>query len=72
ENVSDPYKVLGIDSDCSFSEIKLAYRRLCKSFHPDKLVTFGLHQELLDFATKRQQEINIAYQQLSADSFKTR
>ncbi|MDP2904412.1 MAG: DnaJ domain-containing protein [Methylovulum sp.] len=63
-NESDPYKVLGVDNDCDFSKIQHAYRRLCRSFHPDKLVSFGLHQELLDFANKRQQEINIAYQQL--------
>jgi len=38
--------------------------RLCRSFHEDKLSHLGLHQELLDFATKRQKEINVAYQQL--------
>ncbi|TXT65314.1 MAG: hypothetical protein BAJALOKI3v1_110016 [Promethearchaeota archaeon] len=31
----DDYKVLGINEDASEEEIKLAYRRLAKKYHPD-------------------------------------
>ncbi|MFX0057413.1 MAG: DnaJ domain-containing protein [Candidatus Hodarchaeota archaeon] len=31
----DYYKILGIERDASEEEIKLAYRRLAKKYHPD-------------------------------------
>lgn len=32
----NPYEILGIDKSASKSEIKRAYRRLAKKYHPDK------------------------------------
>ena len=32
---SDPYKVLGIDSGASDEEVKKAYRKLSRRYHPD-------------------------------------
>ena len=63
----DPYIVLGVNRGCGFAEVRGAYGRLCRSFHEDKLSHLDLHQDLLDFATKKQKEINVAYQQLKDD-----
>jgi len=34
-----PYKILGVKSTSSLEEIKLAYRKLSKLYHPDNLKT---------------------------------
>ena len=55
--VSDPYKVLGVSPDASDEEIKRAYRRLAKQYHPDRNPGDPV-------AAKKMQEINAAYEQI--------
>lgn len=56
--ISDPYKVLGVSPDASDDEIKQAYRRLAKKYHPD--MNPGNEEE----AAKKMNEINAAYDQI--------
>ncbi|MFX0071558.1 MAG: DnaJ domain-containing protein, partial [Candidatus Hermodarchaeota archaeon] len=35
QNKRDYYEVLGVDKDATEDQIKLAYRRLAKKYHPD-------------------------------------
>ena len=55
--MSDPYKVLGVSPDASDDEIKQAYRRLAKKYHPD--INPGDEE-----AARKMQEINAAYEQI--------
>ena len=55
--IDDPYKVLGVSPDASDDEIKQAYRRLAKQYHPDR--NPGNAE-----AAKKMQQINAAYEQI--------
>ena len=55
--IDDPYKVLGVDRNASDDEIKQAYRRLAKQYHPDRNPGDAA-------AAKKMQQINAAYEQI--------
>ena len=55
--IDDPYKVLGVSRDASDDEIKRAYRRLAKQYHPDLNPGDPV-------AARKMQEINAAYEQI--------
>ena len=55
--IDDPYKVLGVDRNASDDEIKRAYRRLAKKYHPD--LNPGDKA-----AAQKMQEVNAAYEQI--------
>lgn len=55
--IDDPYKVLGLSPDASDEEVKRAYRRLAKKYHPD--LNPG-DQE----AARKMQQVNAAYEQI--------
>ena len=58
--MSDPYKVLGISSSASDDEVKDAYRKLARKYHPDNYV----NNPLSDLATEKMKEINEAYDEV--------
>ena len=55
--IDDPYKVLGLSPDASDEDVKRAYRRLAKKYHPD--LNPGDKE-----AARRMQEVNAAYEQI--------
>ena len=65
-SLSDAYKLLGISSSASDQEVKKAYRRQMNQHHPDKLVSKGLPQEMMDIANQKAQDIKTAYEMIKA------
>ena len=61
-NLTDAYKLLGISSSTTDQEVKKAYRRQMNQHHPDKLVSKGLPQEMMDIANQKTQDIKAAYE----------
>ena len=66
QSISQSYAALGLKADASTQEIKRAYRKLVGQYHPDKLVSRGLPDEMMDIAKKRVREINAAYDEIKA------
>ena len=60
--LTDAYGVLGLQKNCSDKELKRTYRRLMSQHHPDKLVSKGLPDEMLQLAKEKTQEIKSAYE----------
>ena len=61
--MNDPYKVLGVSPSASDDEIKQAYRKLAKQYHPDKYVD----NPLSELAGEKMKEINEAYDRIIND-----
>ena len=60
--MKDPYEVLGVSRNATPEEIKKAYRRLAKKYHPDSYV----NNPLADLAAEKFKEVTEAYEQISS------
>lgn len=61
QRLQQAYGVLGVDEQASMQDIKRAYRKLMSQHHPDKLVSKGLPQQMIEVAKQKTQEIQSAY-----------
>ncbi len=59
--MKNPYEVLGVPKNATQEEIKTAYRKLAKQYHPDNYVG----NPLADLAAEKFKEINEAYDALT-------
>ena len=62
--MADPYATLGVPRTATASQVRDAYRRLAKQFHPD--------QNRDAQATERMQRINAAFETLSSPAARAR
>jgi len=58
----DPYEVLGLSPSASDSDVKSAYRRLVKKYHPDALQ--GMGEDVVKEAEASFRQIQAAYEEL--------
>ena len=59
--LKDAYGVLGLSEEAPDDDVKKSYRRLMTQYHPDKLVSKGLPEEMMQFATEKTRDIKAAY-----------
>ena len=57
----NPYKVLGVNEGASQEEIRAAYLKLVKKYHPDKYID----SDLKELANEKLVEVNEAYEMLT-------
>jgi curved DNA-binding protein CbpA len=60
----DPHTVLGVPSAASIEDIKAAWHRLSKVYHPDRYQAADLPPEVRDYLAAMARRINAAYSAL--------
>ncbi|MFQ3305098.1 MAG: DnaJ like chaperone protein [Polaribacter sp.] len=65
DEADNAYKILEITKDASTDDVKKAYRRMVKKYHPDKLQ--GLGEEHLKGANEKFQSIQEAYDRVKKE-----
>ena len=61
--MKDPYQILGVPETATDEEVKKAYLKLARKYHPD-----NYHDNpLADLAQERMKEINAAYEQVTKE-----
>ena len=66
-NSDQAYAALGLDADADDDEVKSAYRQLVQEYHPDRIVSKGMPEEFVEYATKRFQEIQDAWETIKKE-----
>jgi DnaJ like chaperone protein len=59
---TDPWRVLGIERNAPFPEVRSQYRKMVAENHPDRLIARGVPEEFLAIANNRLAAINTAYE----------
>ena len=67
----DPYTILGLRKGASLDEVRSAWHRLSKAYHPDRYASAELPAEVSEYLGSMVRRINAAYSALEA-SFASR
>ena len=58
------YNSLGIAASATDDEVKKAYRRKMNKHHPDKLISRGVPESMVDIAEAKTHEVRMAYERI--------
>jgi len=61
-NVDNDYKILEISHDATDDEVKKAYRKMAKKYHPDKLQ--GVSDDIIKMAEEKFNKVKQAYERI--------
>ena len=64
QTLAQAYASLGLTTEATAQQVKRAYRKLVSQYHPDKLMSQGLPDEVMEMAKRRVREINTAYDKI--------
>lgn len=64
---SNPYEILDVEHNASNEDIRAAYIKIIKEFHPDRLASKGLPEEFRKLGAKKTTEANVAYDQIKKE-----
>jgi hypothetical protein len=62
----DPYAILGVSSESSRDDVRDAYLKLAKLYHPDRYATADLPREVRDYLAVMVRRINAAHDSVQA------
>jgi hypothetical protein len=60
----DPYATLKIGRNAQVEEIKQAYHRMARMYHPDRISSYDLPEEMKEYARAMLVRVNLAFEQL--------
>jgi DnaJ-domain-containing protein 1 len=60
----DAHAVLGVGREAPPEEIRQAYHRMARLYHPDRIASYDLPEEIKDYARAMLVRINLAFEQL--------
>ncbi|MCP4571789.1 MAG: DnaJ domain-containing protein [bacterium] len=63
-NLDTAYAVLGVPASATDTEVKKAYRKLAKEYHPDILASKGMSEDFNKFAEEKMKAINAAWSEV--------
>ena len=58
----DPHTILGVPSTASIDEVKAAWHRLSKRYHPDRFSNVVLPEEVAEYLSVMARRVNAAFQ----------
>jgi DnaJ-domain-containing protein 1 len=60
----DPHVVLKVAKDASPDEIRQAYHRMARLYHPDRIASYELPDEVRDYIRAMLVRVNLAFEQI--------